>query len=82
MNHAKEIVVGYENIQNYIDSNRTVYIFNKEDIEKIDYYLTPPSYDSYNVKLGAKCTLKNGEIYGNVIQIPFNKLKELVKLHE
>lgn len=60
--------------------------FNVEEIEKVEYYLTPPSNgDAYldpTVKLGTKCTLKNGKQYGNIISIPWETLKGLVKQHE
>ena len=51
----------------------------KAVIERVDYYVSPILHNQAMVKLGAKATLKNGEIYGNVIDIPVKTLKQLVR---
>ena len=54
--------------------------FTQDEIDRVDYYLTHPLPEhNYVVKLGVKLTLKNGESYGNVIAIPFDKLMDLVR---
>lgn len=55
----------------------------KEQIVKTEYYLTPPFTNPNNigdiVKLGVKVTLIDGKKYGNVITIPLEELKNLIK---
>jgi hypothetical protein len=64
------------------NTDERAYLLRDNDIESIDYYLTSPyefgSELHGRVKLGAKVTLKNGEKYGNIIQIPFHTLVKLV----
>ncbi len=53
------------------------YPFSEEDINKIEYYLTPINSNGL-VKLAQKFKLKNLETYGNIIAIPFVELQRLV----
>ncbi len=52
----------------------------EEDIERIDYFLSPPTEveGEVRVKLGARCILTTGESFGNIIQIPFEVLLNLI----
>ena len=53
--------------------------FTEDEIDRVDYYLTHPVPEhNHVVRLAVKLKLKNGESYGNIIAIPFDKLKELV----
>jgi hypothetical protein len=61
------------------------YHFTDDEIQTVAYYLTPVGSDPAkpdHVKLGAKCTLENGEVYGSSLQIPFATLKQLVEACE
>jgi len=64
------------------------YSFDHDEIVEVTYYLTQPEWCAGKVdmcKLGAKCILRSGQVYENVILIPLSELLRLaheVERHE
>lgn len=73
----------FESLKVLLDNNCKITGFDmSQPVERRDYYLTPlgSNPDDFDlVKLAARYTLSNGEVYGNIIQIPFSELQRLVE---
>ena len=72
----------FEPIKELLDNDCKITGFDDSQvILRKDYYLThlgsnPDDFDL--VKIGARYTLSSGEVYGNIIQIPFSELERLI----